>query len=221
MTMDTGAGAGRWRLYSSPTSPFVRKVRIVAIEKGLNGRIEQVQQNPFVEEDGFVAKNPISQIPTFEADGLVITDSALIVDWLEAYGQGPRLVPEGEAQWEVRQRAMFADGVQQCGIRWRIENLRDASIRWPEWVERLQRGLQRGFDRLEETLPGEEVFDLGVINAIVACAYLSYRHPGYDWRTGRPKLVERMELLQATRPSFMATIPGTPIEDEDVILARA
>jgi glutathione S-transferase len=213
------AQAAPWLLYSSPTSPFVRKVRIVAIERGLIGRIHQVQQNPFVEDAAFVASNPIAQIPTLEAEGLIMTDSALIVDWLEARGEGPPLVPTGEAQWEVRQRVMFADGVQQCGIRWRIENLRDPSARWPEWVDRLHRGLQRGFDRLEETLPGEEVFDLGVINAVIAASYLSYRHPGYDWRTGRPRLVARVDMLERTRPSFVATLPGTPLEHEAALLA--
>lgn len=202
-----------WRLYSSPTSPFVRKVRIVSIEKGLSDRIFQIQQNPFVEEPTFIAANPIAQIPTLEVDGKILTDSALICAWLDAHGAGPRLVPEGEAQWDVRQREMFADGVQQCGIRLRIENLRDPDRRWSDWVERLHRGLQRGFDRVEETLPEEEVFDLGVINAVIAASYISYRHPSVDWRTGRPRLVARVEALEQ-RPSFIATLPGTPLADQ-------
>lgn len=219
MSQDAQTPSAQWRLYSSPTSPFVRKCRIVAIEKGLNKRIVQKQQNPFIEDPDFVLANPVAQIPVLEMGDKIITDSALICAWLDAHGEGPRLIPDGEAQWDVRQREMFADGVQQCGIRLRIENLRDPDRRWSDWVERLHRGVQRGFDRVEAMLPDESVFDLGVINAVIAASYISYRHPSIDWRTGRPRLVARVEMLEQ-RPSFIATLPGTALEDEAALLAK-
>jgi hypothetical protein len=47
---------------------------------------------------------------------------------------------------------------------------------------------------------------MGVITAGVAVTWIGFRHPDYDWKTGRPNLVALQAALEA-RPSFMQTRP--------------
>jgi glutathione S-transferase len=53
--------AGKMKLVSYPTSPFARKVRIAAIEVGVNDRLEIVDANPLA-DDGVLPRHP-SQWP--------------------------------------------------------------------------------------------------------------------------------------------------------------
>ena len=49
------------KLFYSPTSPYVRKVMVTAIEKGLEGRIEKMTTgaSPIKREAALTSKNPL------------------------------------------------------------------------------------------------------------------------------------------------------------------
>jgi glutathione S-transferase len=200
----------RLLLFGAPTSPFVRKARVVAIEHSLYDGVERVACDPFAEEAAFVAVNPIAQVPALVADGQRMTGSALISAYLDGLGTGPRLIPSGAARWETLAREAVADGVMECAVRLRSEGKRPEAERSADWTGRWLRGVARGLDRLEETLPGDEVFDLGVIAAVCAGTYIGFRHPHLDWSAGRPRLLARTEAL-AGRESFDRTRPDRPL----------
>jgi len=68
------------RLYGSTSSPFVRRVRVVAQEVG-----ESVERIDTATEAGLAALRevtPIGKVPTAIVDGRVLYDSHVIVDWL-------------------------------------------------------------------------------------------------------------------------------------------
>jgi glutathione S-transferase len=75
------------KLHWSPRSPFVRKVMIVARERGLAGRITCVRTvaamtKPHAE---LMQDNPLSKIPTLVLDdGSAIYDSPVICEYLDA-----------------------------------------------------------------------------------------------------------------------------------------
>jgi glutathione S-transferase len=50
------------KLLYSPTSPYARKVLVVALEKGLGERIELVQCNPHVADAQLLAANPMGYL---------------------------------------------------------------------------------------------------------------------------------------------------------------
>ena len=52
------------KLYYSPTSPFVRKVNVAAIELGLDAQIERIVTNPWIAPEDLSADNPLSKVPT-------------------------------------------------------------------------------------------------------------------------------------------------------------
>ena len=55
------------KLFFSPTSPFVRKVRICAIELGVDNQLELTASNAFA-EDGLREVNPLSKVPALLLD---------------------------------------------------------------------------------------------------------------------------------------------------------
>ena len=85
------------KLHWSPRSPFVRKVMIVAHERGMTGRITCVRTvaettKPHAE---LMKDNPLSKIPTLVLDdGTVLYDSPVICEYLDALDGAPKLFPQ-------------------------------------------------------------------------------------------------------------------------------
>ena len=88
------------KLHWSPRSPFVRKVMIVAHERGLIDRIACVRTvaamtKPHAE---LMQDNPLSKIPTLVLDdGRVLYDSPVICEYLDGLGSAPKLFPAAPA----------------------------------------------------------------------------------------------------------------------------
>ena len=86
------------KLYITTPSPFARKTRIVAHEKGLADRIEEVVVDPYGNDPLLLATNPVVQVPTLIAeDGLPLNDSPVICDYLNRIGSGADLLPSDTA----------------------------------------------------------------------------------------------------------------------------
>ena len=198
------------RLYMTAPSPFARKCRVVVREKGLVDRVEEVAADPYANDQALVAANPIAQAPALVADdGTAFTDSPLICAWLDSIGSGPRLIPEGEAQWRVRRLEVLADAALEMGVKMVLENRRPEHERSPTWLGRWRDGMARALDALEAWDPPAEPLDLGVISTGCAVTWIGFRHPDFDWKQGRPKLAALSERLEQ-RPSFRETYPAAP-----------
>lgn len=197
------------RLYISPASPFARKCRIVIREKGLAERVEEVVVDPYADAPDLVAANPIVQVPTLIADdGLPVSDSPLICEWLDVHGSGPSLLPAaGPERWRVRRLETLAGGVLEMGVKSLLETRRPAAERSATWIARWTRNMTHGLDALEASAPDADPLDLGVITTGVALTWISFRHPDYDWQTGRPRLMALQAALEA-RDSFRQTRPN-------------
>lgn len=195
------------KLYVSPASPFARVCRIVAREKGLIDKIEEVMVDPYANPPELLAANPIAQAPALVTDdGLALTDSAVICDWLDAHGSGPRLLSDGPDRWRVRRVATLANGALEMGVKLLLEMRRPEAERSPSWMTRWTVNLNRALDALEaEALPTDPL-DIGAITTAVAATWLGFRHPRLDWGAGRPALASLRTALEA-RPSFVETFP--------------
>ena len=196
------------KLYIAAPSPFARKCRIVAREKGLADRIAEITVDPYANAPELLASNPLVQIPTLIAeDGLPLNDSPVNCEYLDALGAGPRLLPEGGPErLRVRRLETLADGVLEMGVKLVLEKRRPEHERSPSWIERWTVKMGRGHDALEAAGPDAGRLDIGVITAGVAVTWIGFRHPDYDWKTGRPGLVALQAALEA-RPSFSQTRP--------------
>lgn len=79
------------QLLYSPLSPFCRKVRLTLAEK----RIEVDLQEERYWEKGpdFLRKNPLGKVPVLKIDGLTLSDSNAICEYLEEVYPSPALMP--------------------------------------------------------------------------------------------------------------------------------
>ncbi|WP_332657164.1 glutathione S-transferase N-terminal domain-containing protein [Brevundimonas sp.] len=196
------------KLYITVPSPYARKCRIVAREKGLAGRIEEIAVDPYANAPELLSSNPLVQVPTLIAeDGLPLNDSPVICEYLDALGAGPRLLPEeGPERLRVRRLETLANGALEMGVKLVLEKRRPEHERSPSWIERWTTNMGRALDALEAAAPDPARLDMGVITAGVAVTWIGFRHPDYDWKTGRPGLVALQAALEA-RPSFAWTRP--------------
>ena len=196
------------KLYITVPSPYARKCRIVAREKGLADRIEEIAVDPYANAPELLASNPLVQVPTLIAeDGLPLNDSPVICEYLDALGAGPRLLPDGGAErLRVRRVETLANGALEMGVKLVLEKRRPEQERSPSWIERWTANMGRALDTLEAAAPDASRLDMGVITAGVAVTWIGFRHPDFDWKTGRPGLVALQAALEA-RPSFAGTRP--------------
>lgn len=201
------------KLYITTPSPFARKCRIVIREKGLAARVEEIAVDPYANAPELLATNPVVQVPTLIAeDGLPITDSPLICDYLDGLGEGPDLLPQDRAdRLRVRRMETLGSAALEMGVKLVLEKRRPEPERSPSWIDRWTLNMGRALDAMEAAVQSGDIaadpLDLGGITAGVAVAWIGFRHPDYDWRTGRPGLVALSQTLEA-RASFIDTRPA-------------
>ncbi|MDJ0946111.1 MAG: glutathione S-transferase N-terminal domain-containing protein [Kiloniellales bacterium] len=198
------------KLNYSPTSPYVRKVLVSALELGLADRIERVDSNPWDESDALPRTNPLGKVPALTTDdGQVLFDSLVICDYLDGLLPAPRLIPrEAAARTAVLRLHAAADGVLDAAVLRLIENARrPEAYRWAEWDARQKAKIDRALDLLEsEAEAFEGPLTLAPITLGCALGYLDFRFPGEDWRAGHPKLAAWYAAFGA-RPAMRDTAP--------------
>ncbi|WP_312127132.1 glutathione S-transferase N-terminal domain-containing protein [Brevundimonas sp.] len=196
------------KLYITTPSPFARKVRIVAHEKGLADRIEEVVVDPYANAPELLGTNPVVQVPTLVAeDGLPLNDSPVIAQYLDMFGTGPTLLPTQTEAWlKIKRLETLGNQALEMGVKLVLEKRRPEHERSASWIERWTANMGRALDALEaENLDASDI-NLGTITAAIAVTWIGFRHPDYDWKTGRPKLVAFQQAMEE-RDSFKQTYP--------------
>ena len=127
------------KLLTAPASPFGRKVKIVAIEKGVLDRIEivPVATTPAAPNEGLARDNPLAKIPTLVLDdGRSLYDSFVICDYLDTLHTREKAIPaSGARRWEVLTVHALGNGMADAAILCRYESvLRPEALRWPDWL---------------------------------------------------------------------------------------
>jgi glutathione S-transferase len=200
------------KLCYSPTSPFVRKVTVVAIECGIDGRIARMPTDIADADGTLAAVNPLGKVPALITDdGVVLYDSRVICEYLDSLHAGAPLFPPaaaGAPRWLALRRQALADGVLDAGVLCRMELQRPEGERSRMWLARQQGKVTRGLDALAKEADGLAATPptIGHIAAACALGWLDFRFPADDWRTTRPGLAEWYASF-AERPSMQATQP--------------
>jgi len=197
------------KLYITAPSPFARRCRIVAREKGLIDRIEEIVVDPYADDAALMDLNPVVQVPTLIADdGLPLTDSPVICEYLDSLSGQPILLPTtGADRLRVRRIETLADAALDMGVKLVIEKRRPESERSPSWMARWTRNMLRALDALEAASLEPTRLDMGVIAVGVAARWIEFRHPDLDVCAPRPRLKALSDALER-RPSFQDTQPA-------------
>lgn len=200
------------KLFYSPTSPYVRKVLVTAIEKGLEGRIEKVptSASPLTRLPELTAKNPLGKVPCLITDdGMALFDSPVICAYIDSLS-APHWAPaDGKAKFEAMTLEALADGLLDAGILLRYEAaLRPEEKRWDGWTNGQMAKIMGAMDALETTYAAQLAGPLGIPQVAVGCAlgWFDFRYGHVDWRSSRPKLAGWAAEF-AKRPSMQATRP--------------
>lgn len=197
-------------LYFSQGSPYARIVRIALMEKHLTAQITERQVDPWSDDADLGAHNPMMRVPTLVTeDGACLTESLLIIHYLEARFPETPLVPADRREETLslagRGMGLIDAGVQTFQIR-RFLKTDDA----PGKLEsRRLAALRRGLSSLENRVPAAagEVVDLGCITVGSALAWLDLRLPDLALTNEYPALASWLADLNL-RPSFRMTAPG-------------
>lgn len=196
------------KLHWSPRSPFVRKVMIVAHERGLAGRIVRVRTvaamtRPHAE---LMQDNPLSKIPTLILDdGTALYDSPVICEYLDALDGPPQLFPQQpEARLLALRRQALGDGFLDMMVTLRNERERAQ----PSEIHMASTAVRKAavLDRLDNEADALAAapFDIGHIAIGCALSYLDFRFAAEDWRKHHPRLTA-WHASFAARPSVQAT----------------
>jgi glutathione S-transferase len=204
------------RLYVTPASPWVRRVRVTILELGIEDRFEFVQtrwphswgtQTVAMPAD-FTAATPVLRIPALVTGQVTLTDSHAICDYLNAeFGSFRLLAREGAARWQALATIAIASAILEAQIMRRAELLRSDKERSNDFIAKMRDREFRCFAALEKHLPTfGNTFDLAQITTAVACGYDDWRY-GPDWRSAAPKLATWYDSV-AGRPSLKQTYPA-------------
>jgi glutathione S-transferase len=205
------------RLYVTPASPWVRRVRICILELGIADRFEYVQTRwphawgtQTVEPSPeFVADTAARRIPALVTRDFTLTESHAICDYLNAeFGNYRLLAREGEARWKALAAISLANATIEAQIMRRAELLRGNVNRSDDFIAKMRDRQLRCLAALERYHLGSfgPTFDLAQITTAVACGYDEWRY-GPGWRDAAPRLSGWYDSI-AGRPSLRQTEPA-------------
>ena len=173
------------KLYYAKTSPYTRKLLLLARHLGQTDDIEIIETDPLEATPEFLEANPLSKVPTLVVAGEpALFDSRVIAEFLlDRAGMNE----SGRAKTELLKRQALADGITDAALAIVQESRRPEEQRSAYWVERWTAAIERGLAHLED----------GAINALdhwrldamaTACAldYLNFRLPELAWEDRFP-----------------------------------
>ena len=195
------------KLYITPGSPYARMARIVAIEKGLESRVEIVVAQTRRADSPYYAINPSGRVPYLvRDDGAGLEESVVICDYLDRLDGKPAFDP-GDT-WEARRLEALARSLLDGLSVWNREISRPADERSPTVIRHEADRGRRMTDLWEREIAHPLM--RGALNRVqltLACALgLEARIPEFQWRPGHPALAGWFDRI-AARPSFAATAP--------------
>ena len=193
------------------TSPFVRKVRVVMVEKKLE--FEFVLEDVWAADTKIQEFNPLGKVPCLVTDdGGSLYDSRVIVEYLDTLSPVGRLLPQGNRDrtatkcWEA-----IGDGLLDAGVSIVAEGRRPEHLRSEDWVNRQRKKIISALNAMERGVSPNPFcmgvnFSLADVSVGCALGFLDFRMPDLNWRENHPNLAALYERLMA-RPSFATTVP--------------
>ena len=198
------------KLYGSPTSPYVRKARVLIREKNIE--CEFVPEDPWPADSPIIQRNPFSKVPALEADdGTYYFESPVVVEYLDQFGGKP-LGPRKSAKdyWQHQWWMALSQGILDAAVSRILETRRPEEKQMPEKLEREEARIHRAIATAEKQSAGGKYLvgrrlTLADLMMGVALQYVDFRYP-HDWRSSAPQMkkwhrgISKREAFQETMP---------------------
>jgi glutathione S-transferase len=200
------------KLIGSLTSPFVRKVRIVATEKRIDYDFEV--DVPWLPETKVPQFNPLGKVPVWVLDdGKTLFDSRVIAEYLDSTSPVGHLIPkDARSRIAVKRWEALADGCIDAAALVFVERKRPTGQQGQEWIDRQLGKVWAAVNAMNNEL-GKHEWCVGeflsLADIAVGCAlgYLDFRFKDeIDWRPKHANLAELYDRLML-RPAFKETAP--------------
>jgi len=198
----------------SPSSPFVRKVRIAVALLGFENDLTLERADTTDPNDSLQKANPLGKIPVLIAeDGGAIYDSRVILDYLDERAGGGKIVPRGgKERLEALRLQALADGILDASILTVYEGrFRKPEMHEPKWLDRQAGKVSRAMAVLEAAPPPDAqpqaLPNVGQIALACALGYRDFRF-GDSWRADHPRLVAWLDNFAAHVPAYASTKPA-------------
>lgn len=193
------------KLLGSVTSPYVRKVRLVLLEKSIPH--EYVIDPPQEPGSQVLRVNPLGRIPALILDdGFCVFDSTVIADYVDTLSDSQILIPRNDAlaRLRIKRWEALADGVIDSAVVVRNERLRPPEQQNSATLDLHNTAISKGLAYAAQLLgdhiwcDGEAITlaDLALVSALL---YLDLRQAERDWRGSHPSLALWFERICARR----------------------
>lgn len=201
------------KLLGTPTSPYVRKVQLMLLEKGIpHDYLVDAPRDP-----GSLAAraNPLARIPALVLDDeTCVFDSPVIAEYVDSLNDDPILIPrtDGLARMRVKRWEALADGIMDSAFTVRSERLRPKDKQDTDTITRHDQAISRALDYAGTQLGDAEwthgeALSLGDLALFAALVYLDLRQAERDWRSHHPNLKALFDRI-AARPSAQTSLAG-------------
>jgi glutathione S-transferase len=202
------------QLYSSPASPFGRKILLAAHCLGLADRLQVIHSDTNDPQDANRRLNPLGKIPTLQTPDGVLYDSRVILNFLDRQAPGQLFSLDAAARLKTETEAALADGIMDAAILIVYESrFRPETHFVEDFVEYQRDKIRRALHSVEASQPAygrAAQPDAGQIGLACALDYLDLRGQ-LDWRAEAPSLTGWMAGFAADVPGYHATLPpGIP-----------
>jgi len=188
-------------LWGTPTSPYVRRTRIVCATLGLEVDLHNTN-DPGV-QDELVAVCPTWKIPTVRLfDGQVIWDSAIIHDALLARAPGPIPAPEQDARLRI---AAIDAGLDAAIALFYMT--RDGVDLGAPYLQKQRARIEAAMHWVTAQVEGGQFGTELTLDTLALVTTLDWFNLRGFWKVEHPALL-RVQARWAELPAFKATRPG-------------
>ncbi|MEO8342955.1 MAG: glutathione S-transferase N-terminal domain-containing protein [Gallionella sp.] len=204
------------KLLGTNTSPYVRKARLVLLEKHIPH--EYLIDAPREPGSQVARANPLGRIPALILDDeTCVYDSPVIAEYADTLNDAPILIPRNDAlaRMRVKRWEALADGIMDSAVVVRTESIRPQEKQEPDNITRHNEAITRALSFAAEQLgqnewchhePGKAasitLADLALASALI---YLNLRQPERDWRGAHANLAAWFARV-SKRDSVRATL---------------
>lgn len=199
------------KLLGTNTSPYVRKARLVLLEKNIQH--DYIIDPPREPGSLVVRVNPLGRIPALILDDeTCVFDSPVIAEYADSLNDNPILIPRSDAlaRMRVKRWEALADGIMDSAVAVRNESTRPPEKQEPGNLTLHNNAITRALDHAAKQLGANEwcegasitLADLALASALI---YLNLRQAERNWRSAHPNLADwfaRMEKRASVRLSL-------------------
>ena len=197
------------KLYTTLRSPYGRKALVMAIEKGLENKIEIILENLQEKSEFLKNNNPLGQVPTLLTDDNdILFDSPVIAEYIDSINSNPKLIPtEINQRIEVLKISALVDGMIENAINVFYEGIKADNLKDLKKHEKCKNNLENCFLYLENNILNfSNKVNMASIAVASGIGYIDFRLTELGWKNKHPKLAawfaefSKRDSMQKTQP---------------------